>query len=193
MRRQFLISLRLFVILSVATGLAYPLFVTGLARFIFPWQAGGSLIVRSGAVRGSTLIGQKFAEATYFRSRPSAVEYAPLPSGGSNLGAIDLRLKAAVDERRLLFRTENGLGRTATVPSDMLFASGSGLDPQCSPEAARLQTKRIAAVRGFGPAQKAALDSLVERSVERPQLGFIGQQRINVALLNLSLASLEVK
>jgi len=188
--KQFTQSVRIFLVLTLLTGILYPLAVAGIVRLAFPYQASGSMIRSGGTVTGSALIGQQFTDHKYFRSRPSAVDYNPLPSGGSNLAAISMQLKNFVSAREKDFRRVYNIGTGIPVPQDMLFFSASGLDPDISPEAARLQLDEIARERRLDPAHKAALDSLVERSIEPPQFGFLGQRRDNVLKLNLALDSL---
>jgi K+-transporting ATPase ATPase C chain len=185
--KQLLISLKMFGILTMATGILYPLVVTVLAQCIFSQKANGSLVIDKGMVIGSELIGQQFTSARYFQSRPSAIGYNPLPSGASNVSVISLQLKDSVLAREKAFRAINGLPDQGTIPADMLFTSGSGLDPDISPDAARLQIGRIARARALTNDQKTALRALVERSIIKPQLGFLGVKRINVLLLNLNL------
>ena len=133
--QQFIIALRSFLALTILTGFLYTFAITAIAQFIFPHAARGSLIVTSGRVKGSCLIAQEFSSPRYFQARPSAVSYNPLPSGGSNVSVISLDLKKTMDERRTAFRTANSLTSNIAVPSDMLFSSGSGLDPDISPQA----------------------------------------------------------
>jgi K+-transporting ATPase ATPase C chain len=166
----------------------YPLVVTGIAQLAFPHQANGSLVMAGDTVVGSALLGQANADPRYFQPRPSATGYDTLPSGGSNLAPTSLELAAAVAQRAADFRAANDLSADAAVPTELLFASGSGLDPHISPDAARLQVARVAAARGQDEATVAAL---VEEYVEGPQLGILGQPRVNVLLLNLALDGLE--
>lgn len=174
--RHFLSSLRMLIALTILTGIAYPLLVTGLGQTLFPRQAGGSLIDVGGRVVGSALVAQKFEKGIYFQSRPSAVDYNPLPSGGSNLAPTSKKLKDQVAAGRAKW----GEG----VPQDLLFASGSGLDPHVSPEAALYQIPRVAKARGLAEDE---LRRLVENHIEPVQLGFLGEPRVNVLMLNLAL------
>jgi K+-transporting ATPase ATPase C chain len=189
--RRIVVALRMMVILTVLTGVVYPLAITMVAQAIFPDQANGSLILSAEQPVGSLLIGQAIEDARYFWPRPSAVNYmagstsAQLgASGATNYGLTSAALVAAVAERADAFRIANGLSAHAVVPPDMLFASGSGLDPHISPEAARLQIRRVAQARGAEPAVVAAL---VEQHIEAPQFGFLGAARVNVLRLNLAL------
>jgi len=185
--KTFIISLKIFLFFTVLTGIIYPLFVTGIAQIVFPAKANGSLIVKNKQVIGSELIGQQFDSVIYFSSRPSAVSYNPLPSGGSNYGLTNARLKNLVDQRRRNFDTYNQLDSLTEIPSEMLFASASGLDPHISPEAAILQVDRIAKARNFNKEQKQELIELVNTCTEKPQFFLLGESRINVLMLNLKL------
>ena len=180
-------AIKLFLILTVVTGIIYPLLITVLGQIIFPGQANGSLIKIDGKIVGSALLGQKFTDDKYFWSRPSAVDYNPLPSGGSNLGATSAALRDSVLARKdVLERSNPG---SIAVPSDLLFASGSGLDPDISPEAARFQIDRVAQARGLDNDQKKRVIELVEKYVKQPDSGIFGEPRINVLSLNLALDS----
>ena len=185
--RAFLIL----VALTIVTGLLYPLATTLVAVLCFPGQAHGSLAYSKGHVIGSRLIGQNFSDRKYFWPRPSATNYSAMPSGGSNLVPISDTLRAQVDTRREVFRSANGLTARDTVPNDLLFTSGSGLDPDISPAAARLQIGRIARERALTNDQKIALSALVEGAITKPQLGFLGELRINVFNLNQALDRLK--
>ena len=185
------IALKIFLLFTVLTGIVYPLLVTGIAQVVFPHQANGSLILKDNKLIGSELIGQKFDSTIYFSSRPSAIENNPLPSGGSNYGLTSAKLKAQVAERKNKFIKFNQLDKNVEVPSDMLFASASGLDPHISPEAAQLQINRIATARHFSTVQKEKLKTLVDEMTEAPQLTFLGESRVNVLLLNIALDKLK--
>lgn len=185
------IALKIFLLFTVLTGIVYPLLVTGIAQVVFPHQANGSLILKDNKLIGSELIGQKFDSTIYFSSRPSAIENNPIPSGGSNYGLTSAKLKAQVTERKSKFIKFNQLEQNAEIPSDMLFASASGLDPHISPEAADLQINRIAKARNFSNVQKQKLKTLVEKMSESPQLAFLGENRVNVLLLNIALDKLK--
>ena len=184
-------ALVILALLTLLTGAAYPLAVTAVAQAAFPWQANGSLVRVGGLVVGSALIGQANADPRYFWPRPSAIEYNPLPSGGSNESPTSADLQQAVADRAAQLRAAHHLPAGVPLPADLLFASGSGLDPHISPEAARLQIGRVAQARQFTSAQRDALAALVERSIEPPQLGLLGQPRVNVLLLNLALDGLK--
>ena len=183
-----------FLALSAITGLAYPLLVTGAAKVLFPHQAGGSLIVRDGKVIGSEWIGQSFTDPGHFWGRPSATVDAsgkPLPYNGANSGASNLApsnpdLAKAVQERIAALRTADPEA-TGPVPVDLVTASGSGLDPHISPASAEFQVRRVAKARGL---EEPKVRELVARHTERPQLGILGEARVNVLKLNLDLDAL---
>ncbi|HNW90914.1 MAG TPA: potassium-transporting ATPase subunit KdpC [Bacteroidales bacterium] len=190
MMKTIVISLKIFLFFTILTGLIYPLFVTGIAQMIFPSKANGSLIIKDNKTIGSTLIGQPFDSAVYFTSRPSANEYNSLLSGGSNDGLTNMKLRKIVFERKRQFISFNELDSLTEVPSEMLFASASGLDPHISPKAALLQVNRIAKARNFNNAQKQSLIQCVNALSESPQFLFLGEERINVLAINLTLDSL---
>lgn len=188
-------AMRILLVLTVLTGLLYPLAITAVALLAFPAQANGSLVQRNGVVVGSTLIGQMNDDARYFWPRPSAVAYMdgttpanPGSSGASNLAPTSAALASQVAARAADFRAANGLTASAPIPPDMLTASASGLDPHISPAAARAQVERVAAARGIKAPDVAAL---VEGQIEWPQFGFLGEPRVNVLELNLALDQLE--
>jgi K+-transporting ATPase ATPase C chain len=187
MKKQFIIALKFFLIMTVVTGIVYPLIMTGFAQLAFPYKANGSLITKDGKIIGSELIGQKFDSTLYFWSRPSAIDYNPIPSGASNYGPTSDTLRKLVKARSNLFRKMNSLADTTEIPVEMIFASASGLDPHISPEAARLQANRIVKNRKFEEAQRGKVDSLIKKLTEYPQFHLLGQERINVLHLNLSL------
>lgn len=179
-------ALVLFFVLSLITGLAYPLVVTGVAQTLFPAQAGGSLVLRDGKPVGSALIGQNFSEPKNFWGRPSAT--GPMPynasaSSGSNQGPLNPALTDAVKGRVEALRAADP-GNTAAVPVDLVTASASGLDPHISPAAARYQVARVAKARGLPPGK---VQALVDSQTERPLLGLIGEAQVNVLTLNLAL------
>jgi K+-transporting ATPase ATPase C chain len=188
MFKQIRTALLMLIMLIVLTGIIYPLFITLVGQVVFPSQVNGSLVMANDAVVGSSLIGQLNDDPRYFWGRPSATGYSALPSSGSNLSPTGAILQSAAAEREAAFRAANNVPENVAVPTEMLFASASGLDPHISPEAARLQIDRIAEVRGLDREQVAAL---VEQHVEQPQLGFLGQTRVNVLLLNLALDELQ--
>ncbi len=172
-------SLRVLFALTLLTGIIYPLALTGLASVFFPRQTQGSLVVAHGQSIGSELLAQKFQAQKYFWPRPSAADYATVPSGASNKGPTSADLVKAIDAQRKLFG--------ANAPVDLLTSSGSGLDPHISPEAAGLQVARVAAARNL-PVPK--ISALVDQTLEGPQLGIFGEPRLNVLRLNLALDAL---
>jgi K+-transporting ATPase ATPase C chain len=180
----------LLLILTVITGIAYPLVVTGIAQALFPAQANGSLILKDGHAAGSSLIGQSFADPRYFWGRPSATTPQPYNgegSTGSNLGPLNPALTDGVQARVKALREaqgENKAGNQAPVPVDLVTASGSGLDPDISLAAAYYQVPRIARLRGLDPVR---LRSLIAAQARGRLLGVIGEPRVNVLELNLAL------
>lgn len=176
----------LLTFLTILTGLAYPLAITGISQLAFPAQAGGSILRSAdGRITGSSLIAQAFTSDRYFHARPSAAGagYDATNSGGSNLGPTSARLIAAVAARA------EALGATPQrpVPIDLVTASASGLDPDISPQAAEYQVERVAAARGIAAATVRA--AIAAHTVE-PALGLLGEPRVNVLLLNLALDTL---
>jgi K+-transporting ATPase ATPase C chain len=179
-------AVMMLVWLSLVTGVAYPLLVTGIAQLAFPTQANGSLVVRGGKPVGSSLIGQPFDDPTYFWGRLSATAphgYNAGASSGSNLGPLNPNLHAATRARIDALRAADP-GNTAPVPVDLATASASGLDPHISPAAALYQVSRVARARGIDPGQ---VRRLVEQHIEGRQLGVLGEPRVNVLRLNLAL------
>lgn len=185
--KSFIILLKAFLFFTVLTGVFYPLFVTGFAQLVFPATANGSLIINDNKIIGSELIGQQFDSAIYFTSRPSAISYNPMPSGGSNYGLTNSKLKQQVIERKKHFIEFNQLDSLTPIPAEMLFASASGLDPHISKQSALLQVNRIANARNFSIDQKLQLIDCVNRLTEKLQILVLGEERVNVLLLNLEL------
>ncbi len=173
--------------MTIIAGMIYPLMITLAGQAIFPGKANGSLIKVDGKLIGSELIGQKFTSDRYFWSRPSAVDYNPLPSGASNLGPTSAALRDSVRARKEALEKANaGSGK---VPVDLLFASGSGLDSDISPEAAMYQIDRVARARGLDNGGKIKLIKLVESKIKQPDFGILGEPRVNILALNLALDS----
>ena len=179
-------AVSMLLVMTLITGIAYPLVATGVAQVLFPHQANGSLIEKDGKPIGSELIGQYFDDPKYFWGRPSAT--APQPyngtaSNGSNLGPTNPALRDAVQQRIDALRKADP-GNTAPVPADLVTASGSGLDPEISPAAAQYQIARVARVRHLSTEQ---VQSLVAKFTQGRQLGLLGEPRVNVLRLNLAL------
>ncbi|HVC02147.1 MAG TPA: potassium-transporting ATPase subunit KdpC [Steroidobacteraceae bacterium] len=182
-------ALVLLLIMTAVTGIAYPLAVTGIAQWLFPRQAAGSLILENGKAVGSRLIGQSFTDPKYFWSRPSATTpqaYNGLASGGSNLGPLNPALTDAVKARIAALRAADP-DNTAPVPVDLVTASASGLDPQISVAAADYQAARVARVRRLNP---AAVRALITARAKGRWLGLFGEPRVNVLELNIALDAL---
>lgn len=179
-------ALCLFSVLSVLTGLVYPLMVTGLAQLLFPHQASGSLIERNGTVVGSALIGQSYSDPKFFWGRPSATGGWPnngMASGGANQGPLNPALVESVNARIAALKVADPM-QQAAIPLDLLTASGSGLDPDISPAAAHFQAPRVARLRGM---DIDALDRLIVQHTRKRQWGFLGEARVNVLQVNLAL------
>jgi K+-transporting ATPase ATPase C chain len=208
MRRQLLPAIMMMVVFTVLLGIAYPLVVTGVAQGAFSDQANGSKLEVNGKVVGSELLGQTFTKAKYFHGRPSAAgaaatgsdaadpndENKTVPndpedlsqdiSSGSNWGPTNPDLLAAVEERAVAYRDENGLAKDAKVPVDAVTASASGLDPHISVANARIQAHRVADVRGMSLAE---VNQLIDENTDDRSLGFLGEPGVNVLQLNVAL------
>lgn len=183
-------SFLLLIIFTIILGLIYPLTITGISRILFPEKSSGSLIYNDGRLIGSELIGQNFTGDKYFHPRPSAAGkggYDPLKSGGSNLSPSNEEFITAVEERTEEFKKENGIEDNIKIPSDIVTASASGLDPDISVDSALLQAERISRARNI-PVEK--IEELVLDNVKNRELGFLGEPRVNVLKLNLLLDNL---
>jgi len=187
--RSAIITIALFTLI---TGVIYPLLVTGVAQVVFPGKANGSLIKKEGKVVGSELIGQPFSDSKYFWSRPSAtslIAYNAAASSGSNYGPLNPALLDGAKKRIQDLKTADSLS-TASIPVDLVTASGSGLDPHISVEAAYFQLGRVARSRNLA---EGTVRLLVEQNTEGRQLGFLGEPRVNVLKLNLALDDVQAK
>lgn len=183
-------ALMLFLLLTLLTGLVYPVVITGLAQTLFPRQANGSLLLRDGQPVGSALIGQSFSSPKYLWGRPSATApqpYNALASGGSNLGPLNPALAAAVKQRIAALRAADP-DQAGPVPQDLVTASASGLDPHISPAAANWQAGRIARARGI---PQARVRAIIDANTEAPTWGLFGEARVNVLRVNVMLDAAE--
>jgi K+-transporting ATPase ATPase C chain len=191
MKTQIIIALKFLAVMTLLTGIIYPLVMTAIAQVAFPSKSNGSLILKDGKVIGSELIGQKFDSTIYFWSRPSAIGYNPIPSGASNYGPTSDTLKKLVNARRINFAAANSVPDGTEVPKEMVFASGSGLDPHISPESAILQVDRVVKARHFNDNQKEEILKAIKELTKTPQLIGLGEPRINVFILNLELNKID--
>jgi K+-transporting ATPase ATPase C chain len=191
MIRSLLVATRLLLVLTLATGVLYPLAVTGIAQVVWPWQASGSILVdQSGVARASALVGQHFEGDQWFWSRPSAtggMPYNAAASGGSNLSTASPRQLELLAKRRAQLAPTAGPGESRAIPVDLLTASASGLDPHISVDAALFQVPRVAAARGRSTSD---LEALIARHTEGRWLGLFGEPRVAVVTLNAELDGL---
>jgi K+-transporting ATPase ATPase C chain len=190
MLKQLKIAAILFGLLTILTGLLYPALITGISQVFFPRQANGSLIAQNGEVIGSTLIGQQFNQPQYFWGRLSATgdhPYNAAASGGSNLGSTNPALQAQISDRIAALKAADP-DNTLPIPVDLVTASASGLDPDISIAAARYQAARVARIRGL-PLDR--VQTLIDQNTSGPSLGFLGEARVNVLMLNLALDGLQ--
>jgi len=191
--KEFLASLKMILALTLLTGVFYPLFITGFSHLFMAKQAEGSLFIVKGKVIGSRLIGQKFESNIYFWPRPSACNYNGAASQASNLGPTSALLKETIEERKSHLIASHGLGEQLQVPADLLFSSGSGLDPHISLQAALFQIERVSSARNYSDEQKAYLIKLVLSLATRPSLGCMGEPYVNVLELNASMEDFHVR
>jgi K+-transporting ATPase ATPase C chain len=191
MKTSIYISIKIFLVMTILTGIIYPLLITLIGQTVFPTRSNGSLITINKKIVGSELIGQKFTSDKNFHSRPSAIDYNPLPSGGSNLSITSQTLKEIIQRRSFLFDSINHLDKNIKIPVEMLYASGSGLDPHISIQSANLQIDRVCKARRYSEVQKNKLKDLIVNLSENRQLGFLGEKRINVLRLNIELEKIK--
>ena len=185
--KNLLIAIKLFATLTIITGLLYPLSLTLFAQIFFNEKANGSLIYCEKKCIGSELIGQKFVSPDFFWGRPSAIDYNPFPSGGSNMNPVGEKLKTAIQYRIDTIRKYHQGADLHTIPKDLLFASASGVDPHISPEAIYFQFDRVCTFRKFNDGQRKKLFNAIKSSIETDGLIIGGQSKVNVFKLNLKL------
>jgi potassium-transporting ATPase KdpC subunit len=173
--------------MTIVTGVLYPAVITVAGRFAFPWQSKGCLIRRGPAVIGSLLLAQPTSGHGYFSPRPSAGNYATVPSAASNRAVTSAVLRDSMNAR-----TEYWKKTIGKPPSDLVFSSGSGLDPHISPDAALFQADRIARARGFSEQKAKEIREMIFRRIERPEFGALGEARVNVLLLNCDLDGIAI-
>ena len=190
MKTYIIPALRMLLVLTAITGIAYPLAMTLFANVTFKNHANGSIIEHHGKQIGSSLIGQNFSSPKYFHSRPSAIAYNPLPSSGSNFGPTSKALQDSTSMYKKQFTVDNDVQTNIAIPKEMISMSGSGLDPHISPESAILQVRRILQARGLDEHQNQAIVALINQLTEMPEFGFLGQPRVNVLRLNIALDDL---
>jgi K+-transporting ATPase ATPase C chain len=190
MKNKIIQSLKMLLLMTFLTGIIYPLFITVIAQIFFSDKANGSLYVQDNKVRGSFLIGQNFSDNIYFHSRPSSIDYNPMPSGGSNLAPTSKLLLLQFQERERNFDLYNNLNASKQIPSEMLFASASGVDPDISKEAAYLQVPRIVRARNLNDNAAIGIYKLIDEITMQPDLRVFGKERVNVLKLNIALDSL---
>ncbi len=181
MKKEIKSGFIIFLIFTFVSGILYPLFITGIAQIVFKTEANGSLIELNNKVIGSKLIGQSFTEARYFHSRPSEVNYDASKSGGSNLGPTNKKLINRITSRYNELQNENP---NSPVPVDLITSSASGLDPHITLKAAFFQVPRIAKARNI---PEEDIINIIKHHIERKLFGFIGEERVNVLLLNIKL------
>jgi K+-transporting ATPase ATPase C chain len=185
--KNLTISIKLFIVITIITGIIYPIAMTCFALISFPQKANGSMILKDNKILGSELIAQQFTKPEYFWGRPSAIAYNPMPSGGSNLSPVGKTFKGQFQARIDTIRKYQGNIDLKQIPKDLLFASASGVDPHISPEAAYFQVERIANSRHFNAEQKEKLIGLINKSIENPDFFILGEKSVNVLLLNLEV------
>jgi K+-transporting ATPase ATPase C chain len=182
MKKDSVSLVKLFVVMTLITGLCYPLVITAFAYVCYPEKSKGDAVTVNGKTVGVKMIGQKFTDTKYFHARPSAIDYNPMPTGASNLSITSDSLINLYKQRKSEFIKLNKVSKADSIPSEMLFASGSGVDPHISKESAIMQVERIASVRKFGTDKRNELYALIDRLTFRRVLGI----ELNVQLDNMS-------
>lgn len=183
-------SVKVLLLFTVLTGVIYPLAITGIGQILFPYKSNGSLISLDNKVIGSELIAQKFENDKYFQSRPSFTDFTSMPSAGSNLAIASLNYKDKSYSMCNSFKEKNLLPKDSPVPSEMMSYSASGNDPHISKNAALMQVNRISKVRNFDDNRKVKLINIIDTFTEKPQFGILGEERINVLMINLEIDKL---
>jgi K+-transporting ATPase ATPase C chain len=186
-----ILSLKIFLVLTLLTGIAYPLLITGIAQVAFPAKANGSLVIKDNKVIGSELIAQKFDSCIYFSPRPSTISYDASCSGASNLSMTSKTLHQQAEERRIQFIRFNQLDSTAEVPNEMVCASASGLDPHISVQAALLQVDRIMRARHWDATQKSLILRIIDTHSELRTTNNPLNKYVNVMILNTQLDAIQ--
>ncbi len=179
-------SIAVLGLFTLITGLMYPMVITGTGAVLFPYHAGGSLIRDGNVTAGSELVGQAFSGPRYFHGRPSSSNYDAMNSGGTNLGPTNKKLYEAVKERAGIVRKQSGLDESAKIPAELVYSSGSGLDPHISLEGALIQAPRVARERNM---DLHRMNMLVRKNTKKTFMNFYGEPLVNVLLLNRSLDS----
>jgi len=187
MNKNIIISIKYLIISTLLLGFVYTFAITGVGHVLFKNKVNGSLIENNSVIVGSELIGQKFADPKFFWGRPSASNFETIPSGASNYGAISKSLKKDVDDRVANLKQYYPEIKIEDIPPELLLSSGSGLDPHISPKAALFQVDRIMKARGLPQKEKETIIFLIDKHMEKKQINFIGQPRLNVLELNLDL------
>jgi K+-transporting ATPase ATPase C chain len=187
MKKIIVQSFKMFLVMTFLLGIVYPTIIWAIGQIIFPYQANGSLVLRNNKIIGSELIGQNFSDSIYFQPRPSAINYNPMPSGASNLALSSSLLSKQVKDRSNDFLTKNLLNKSVSVPAEMLFASGSGVDPDISVESAKLQVNRIIIARKLNINKTGTINNLIDSLAGNTQFGVSGNNFVNVLMLNLKL------
>lgn len=190
MKTQIAIALKAFAVLTIITGVVYPLLVTGISQVVFNDKANGSIVAVNGKSVGSRLIGQSFTEDKYFCPRPSAIGYNSALSGASNFGPTNHKLDTLIESNKRHFIENNGLDNAIQVPAEMITASASGLDPHISEAAALLQVDRIAKARGFDNHKKMLVVSIIKQNAKQIEFAAHNSKYVNVLELNLKLNKL---